>query len=620
MDQFLLFMVLALSIAMAVLYYLQLRSKKAELKARSQLRAARQDCDEEIARAKSEIRAAKLHCSEEIARVRGEKEAAIAYTQQAFDQKVAELDARIEEIRAHYDAQAKEAYDESRQLVAKTVAELEPLRGYASLQDAEAEVKRIVTEALNEAASLRYDAQSLLDQTKEASKQERVQAQKQARQVLDQAEIVLVQATRDAGRIAKEAEKRAQQIAGDAYTSLREKTQLEQVAAAMRNVIDGYGDRYIIPTHSLLDDLASDFGHTAAGQALRSTRDQSRRMVEHGEAAQSGYEEAARRETAVRFIVDAFNGRVDAILSRVRHNNYGTLAQEIRDAYSLVNLNGQAFRDSRIFPAYLDSRLAELRWAVVTLELKAREREEQRQIQEQIREEEKARRDYERAIEETAREEAAIKLAMDRTRAEAAHASEQERAKFEMQLAELQKQLTEAEEKNQRALSMAQQTRAGHVYIISNIGSFGEEVFKVGMTRRLDPKDRVKELGDASVPFAFDIHAMIYSEDAPSLERLLHSKMDELRINKVNYRKEFFRLPLDQIRTLVSAQGLDAQFTLLAEAREYRETVALEKMTPEDREKYHVDHDVERTFEVDDREAESEFDDESESPLQERSA
>jgi hypothetical protein len=225
---------------------------------------------------------------------------------------------------------------------------------------------------------------------------------------------------------------------------------------------------------------------------------------------------------------------------------------------------------------------------VVLQELRLKEREEQRRIQEQIREEEKARREYERAMQEATRDKEAIEKAMVKARAEVEHATEQERAKLEAQLMELNERLMEAEAKNQRALSMAQQTRSGHVYIISNIGSFGEEVFKIGLTRRLEPLDRVTELGGASVPFAFDVHAMIYSEDAPALEHLLHDHFDDLRINKVNYRKEFFRLPLERLRAVAAEKGLEATFTMIAEAREYRETQALEKMTPEEREKYRV--------------------------------
>ncbi len=125
-----------------------------------------------------------------------------------------------------------------------------------------------------------------------------------------------------------EGEKRAEQMAGDAYTALRDKQLLENAAAAMRNIVEGYGDRYVIPTHSLLDELAVEFGYDAAGQSLKSSRDQSRRMVEQGEAAACDYVEANRRETAIRFVIDAFNGRVDAILSTFKSDdNYGTLEQ-----------------------------------------------------------------------------------------------------------------------------------------------------------------------------------------------------------------------------------------------------------------------------------------------------
>lgn len=95
---------------------------------------------------------------------------------------------------------------------------------------------------------------------------------------------------------------------------------------------------------------------------------------------------------------------------------------------------------------------------------------------------------------------------------------------------------------------MAQQTKSSYVYIISNFGSFGDGVFKIGMTRRLEPLDRVRELGDASVPFTFDVHALIYSEDAPALEAELHRHFNEHRLNLVNNRKEFFRVDLDELK------------------------------------------------------------------------
>lgn len=216
-----------------------------------------------------------------------------------------------------------------------------------------------------------------------------------------------------------------------------------------------------------------------------------------------------------------------------------------------------------------------------------KEREEQRRIQEQIREEEKARKEYERAIREAQRDEESLKRALEKARLEVAQASADQRAKYEAQMAELNAKLAEAEARNQRAKSMAEQTRAGHVYVISNIGSFGEDVFKIGMTRRLEPMDRIRELGDASVPFEFDVHAMIYTENAPSLERELHELFDANRINKVNDRKEFFRVPISRLREFVANHGLEASFTMVAEAHEYRESMALDRMSPAERGRYH---------------------------------
>jgi|LakMenEpi03Aug12_release.lakeMendotaPanAssembly.Ray.scaffolds.fasta_scaffold44424_4 hypothetical protein len=569
MKTFLLIVILILGCALAVFYFLKQRAER-------MLAAAKADAD-----------TAWKQRAADVSSIREEAQAAMVKAQAVCEQKSAEMVVSSERVRNHYEAEARKAIEEVNARLTETLAELEPLRRYASLQGTEEEVRKTLADAIAEATALRREAQSLLEQTHNSAADERRQAQQRAREIRSQAEAVLMQATVEAGRIVTEAEKRAEQIGGDAYIALRDKHTLEQALSAIWNVVEGYGDRYIIPTHSLLDDLAGDFGHTQAGEALKAAREHTRRMVEQKLAATCNYEEPDRRERANRFVVDAFNGRVDAILTRSKHDNYGTLEQEIRDAFSLVNLNGLTFRDARILPAYLDARLAELKSAVVVQELKLKAREEQRRIQEQMREEEKVRREQERAIKEAQDKEDAIESALVKARLEAEHATAQERAKFDAQIAELSQQLAEAVAVKQRELSMAQLTRAGNVYIISNIGSFGEEVFKIGMTRRRDPMDRVWELSDASVPFDYDVHAMIQTDDAPALERKLHDAFDDLRINKVNGRKEFFRLPLDKIRALTVEKGFNVTFTMAAEAREYRETMALEKMSPADREKYH---------------------------------
>jgi hypothetical protein len=133
-----------------------------------------------------------------------------------------------------------------------------------------------------------------------------------------------------------------------------------------------------------------------------------------------------------------------------------------------------------------------------------------------------------------------------------------------------------------RAISQAQLTKAGHVYVISNIGSFGAGVFKIGMTRRLDPSERVRELGSASVPFPFDVHAMISADDAPSLESALHQQLHKSRINKANPRKEFFKTDIDAIVKIVKEHHGDVQYVVDAEALQYNQSLTM----PDDDQEY----------------------------------
>lgn len=455
---------------------------------------------------------------------------------------------------ADADAKAAELLQTANAVMDKAKADVAQL-----MADAQLRSNALITSAQNEADALSTDARH------------------QAKAKKDEAESVLNSATSKAQEIIETAKKKAEEIAGSAYEAMNNASLYERTVKAMKNIIEGYGDQYIIPGHSLLDDLADDFAHTQAGQELKRARDRTKLMIRNGTAATCEYVEANRRETAVNFVIDAFNGKVDSILSRVRHDNVGTLEQEVRDSFTIVNLNGRAFRDARITDEYLAARLDELKWAAIAQQLKLEEREEQRRIKEQIREEEKARREYERAMKDAAKEEDIIRKAMEKAQQQIDQVSSEQKAEYEQQLQELTQRLKAAEERNQRALSMAQQTKRGHVYIISNTGSFGDDVYKIGLTRRLEPLDRVRELGDSSVPFEFDVHAMIFSEDAPALENHLHKHFVMMQMNKVNYRKEFFKVDLAHIREEIEKFGLIAQWTMTAEAREYHESLAIEK-------------------------------------------
>lgn len=448
------------------------------------------------------------------------------------------------------------------------------LSKYQDIVDVEKKAQEILTEAETKAKLSAVTAENI--------KQE---ATKDASIIKQNAVAVLDNATTEAKNIIENANKKAEEIAGDAYKAMQNASEYTKTAKAMKNIIEGYGDQYLVPSYSLLDDLAEEFGHTEAGEKLKQAREKSRLMIKNSSAAKCDYVEANRKETAINFVVDAFNGKVDSILSKVKKDNYGTLEQKIKDAFQVVNNNGVAFRNAAITNEYKDARIEELKWAVIAQELKWEEQEEQRRIKEQIREEEKAKREYEKAIKEAQKEEETLKRLIEKAQKEVSQATEEQKAKFDEKLKELELKLKEAEEKNQRAMSMAQQTKSGNVYIISNIGSFGEDVYKIGMTRRLEPLDRVKELGDASVPFEFDVHAMIYSEDAPAFERALHKKFLRLQMNKVNPRKEFFKVSLADIKNEIDKMKISAKWTMTAEARQYKESLAIEAEIAKDKNK-----------------------------------
>ncbi len=244
-------------------------------------------------------------------------------------------------------------------------------------------------------------------------------------------------------------------------------------------------------------------------------------------------------------------------------NNYAACKQRLLDVTRRCREAGLPVSESDE-AAYVADLKHEFERAVKA----ATEREEQARIKAQIREEQQRERELDRELKQAAREREAVENALAEALARAAgeHSAEVER---------LTARLAEAEAKSQRAISQAQLTKAGYVYVISNIGSFGEGVFKVGMTRRLEPHDRVRELGDASVPFPFDVHMMISCDDAPSLELALHRALHRQQINKTNPRKEFFRADIEAIRQVVLANHGEVAYVADPEALQYRQSLTM---------------------------------------------
>lgn len=273
----------------------------------------------------------------------------------------------------------------------------------------------------------------------------------------------------------------------------------------------------------------------------------------------------------IKLMARAFNGECDSIIPKVRYNNFDRIEKRIESAYEAINKLGEP-NHCRIEFDYLSLKYEELHLVHEYQEKLQTEREEQRRIREQIRDEQRAQRELEKAQQESEKEEKRYQKALDKARQEVEQATGEKQDKLQSEIERLNELLLEAQANKERAMSRAQMTKSGHVYVISNIGSFGENVYKVGMTRRLDPLDRVRELGDASVPFRFDIHAMIYSEDAPTLENEIHRILEKRSVNRINTRKEFFNVSLEEIENIVKKHDANAEFIRVPVAEEFRKT------------------------------------------------
>ena len=212
---------------------------------------------------------------------------------------------------------------------------------------------------------------------------------------------------------------------------------------------------------------------------------------------------------------------------------------------------------------------------------KEQQKEEQARLREQMRQEAEDRKVLEQQKKQIEKEEEKYKTEMSKVEEALARAEDNEvLEKLKMKLEELQNQLDNVEHKKEDIVKR-QNGKAGYVYIISNLGSFGDKTFKIGMTRRLNPQDRVDELGDASVPFVFDVHSFIFSDDAVGLEQKLHNILNDKRTNKINFRKEFFNVSIDELEELVQEIEPTAEFNRTMVAEQYRQTISINEENKE---------------------------------------
>lgn len=288
------------------------------------------------------------------------------------------------------------------------------------------------------------------------------------------------------------------------------------------------------------------------------------------------YSSKKRLNDNIKQILRCFNSEASSIIGAVTASNVekmrGTLSKSFQTINFLFATDGLSLNSK-----LLEMRLKELNFVYSYQQKKSLEQEEQREIRAQMLEEEKVRREIEREKAKIEKEEIQFKNEVDKLMKYLSKASDDiEKQLYIDKIHDLEEKLKLLEKDKENVLEREQNTRAGFVYIISNIGSFGEDIYKIGMTRRLEPMDRVKELGSASVPFEFDVHAMIFSDDAPSLETILHNTFKDHQVNLVNPRKEFYNVSLTEIEKVVKENyNATVTFTQVAEASQYRESVRI---------------------------------------------
>lgn len=277
----------------------------------------------------------------------------------------------------------------------------------------------------------------------------------------------------------------------------------------------------------------------------------------------------------IKQVLRCFNSECDILISKVKFNNIESFTSKIRNAYLLLNkLNRN--NNVMITEEYLDLKLEELKLSHEYKLKKQEEKEEARRIRDELKEEAKLQKEIEEARKDINKEINHYNNVLSKLVSQIEGASVIEKGLLIERKNEIESHISELKSKIEDIDFREANKRAGYVYIISNIGSFGKDVYKIGMTRRLDPMERIYELGDASVPFQFDVHALIFSEDAPKLEAALHHAFENKKVNMVNNRREFFNVTIDEIEEVVKNNyDKTVEFIKIPQAEQYRESLKI---------------------------------------------
>ena len=279
-----------------------------------------------------------------------------------------------------------------------------------------------------------------------------------------------------------------------------------------------------------------------------------------------------------KLLLRAFNSECDELVSKVKYTNFDASLDKIYKSAETISKLG-TIMDIAITQQYLSAKVKELRLAFEYQTKKQQEKEAQKAARAEQREQAKIQKELDEQRGKIEKEQTHYQTAFEKIQSQLQiHPDDPDlldkKLQLENRLSDIDKALTDID---YRQANM----KAGYVYIISNIGAFGENVYKIGMTRRLDPQDRVDELGDASVPFNFDVHAMIFSDDAPALEAALHRAFENRKLNMVNQRREFFNVTLDEIKEVIKKNfDKTVEFIDVPDAEQYRISLKMKANIP----------------------------------------
>lgn len=276
-----------------------------------------------------------------------------------------------------------------------------------------------------------------------------------------------------------------------------------------------------------------------------------------------------------KLLLRAFNSECDEIINKVKYNNYDTSVKKMERSFNAIAKLGITMSIS-ITSNYYDLKIQELQLALEYQIQKQREKEEKAELRAQQREEARLQKELKEQRKNIDKERKHYEQALSNINKQISSSSDENIEELNKKKEEIIQFLSDIDTKIKDIDYREANQKAGYVYIISNIGSFGEGIYKIGMTRRLNPQERVDELGDASVPFKFDVHAMIFSEDAPALEAKLHRAFEDRKLNLVNQRREFFKVSLDEIKEVIKNNfDKTVEFVEVPDADQYRISLKL---------------------------------------------